>query len=127
MTKQEFEERYGHAVSEQMFDTINDLYMGADDMDKDAFVKDYKKHEESQLLNIYFNKSQKQEKTITDLKQQVASLVDTLIEKGSEWGDRETLEVAEATIGAKNVILRKIALNIELEDDDLEYVKDNLR
>lgn len=127
MTKQEFEERYGSEVSNEVFDNINDLYMGADDMDKDTFVKDYKKHEESMLLQTYFYKAQKQEKVIDNLKQQLASLTDTLIQKGSEWGDKETLDIAINAIGMKNVILRKIALNIELEDDDLKYVAENLK
>lgn len=127
MTKQEFETRYGKEVSGQIFDIVNELYEGADDMDKDTFVRDYKEHEECKLLGIYFNKAQKQEKVITNLKQQIASLVDTLIEKGSEWDDREALDAAEMSIGKKNVILRKIVLNIELEDDDLDYIKEHLR
>lgn len=127
MTKQEFEERYGREISDQMFDTINELYEGAEDMDKDTFVRDYKEHEESQLLGIYFNKAQKQENVIKNLKQQIASLVDTLIEKGSEYDDEEILDTAETAIGKKNVVLRKIALKIELEDDDLDYIKEHLK
>lgn len=127
MTKQEFEARYGKEVSDKMFDTINDLYMGADDMDKDTFVRDYKKHEESLLLNIYFNKAQAQGKVISNLKQENAFLIDTIIKKGSEDLDDDLLTIAETHIGKKNTILRKIALNIELTDDDLAYVKGNLK
>lgn len=127
MTKQEFESRYGKEVSEPVFIKINALYMGAgDDIDKDTFVKDYKKHEESILLNAYYNKARAQGKAIRNLKTQIAYLVDTIIKKGSENLDEEMLTVAEEAIGKKNVILRKIALRIELTDDDLEYVKDNL-
>lgn len=127
MTKQEFESRYGKEVSDQMFDRINDLYMGADDMDKDVFVKDYKKHEESMLLNIYYNKAEAQAKAIKNLQQENAFLVDTIIKTGSENMDDELLEIAEAHIGKKNTILRKIALSIELTDDDLAYVKEHLK
>lgn len=127
MTKQEFEQRYGKEVSEQVFDNINDLYMGAGNMDKDTFVKDYKKHEESMLLQMYFEKSKTQAKMIRNLKQQISYLVDTIIKEGSASLNNELLIVAQEAIGVKDYILRKIALKIELEDDDLEYISKNLK
>lgn len=126
MTKQEFEERYGKEVSDHMFDNINALYMGAGDMDKDTFVKDYKKHEESMLLQLYYEKSEDLKRKLTQANQKTAYLLDEMIKSGAEF-DSELLEIAENQIGKKNVILRKIALKIELEDDDLEYVSKNLR
>lgn len=127
MTKQEFEARYGKEVSGQMFVRINDLYMSVGDMDKDLFVKDYKKHEESLILNYLYDKSEHQKDEISSLKQQIDYMVDLLITKGTEYEDITLLNVAETEVGKKNVIMRKINRGIGLNDDDLDYIKDNLK
>lgn len=127
MTKQEFEERYGKTVNDHVFDNINDLYMSLDDMDKDMFVRDYKKHEESLILNELYNKVQSLERGIEDVGRNNLCLIDMLINKGSEWDDKEVLDTVENQIGKSATITRKIELGCELSDDDLEYIKHNLR
>ena len=127
MTKQEFEERYGKTVNDHVFDNINDLYMSLDDMDKDVFVRDYKKHEESLILNELYNKVQSLERGIEDVERNNLCLIDMLIKKGSEWDDKEVLDTVEDQIGKSATITRKIELGCELSDDDLEYIKHNLK
>ena len=127
MTKQEFEERYGKTVNDHIFDNINDLYMSLDDMDKDVFVRDYKKHEESLILNELYNKVQSLERGIEDVGRNNLCLIDMLIKKGCEWNDKAMLDMVEDQIGASATITRKIELGCELSDDDLEYIKHNLK
>ena len=127
MNRQEFEERYGKTVSDHIFDNINELYMSLDDMDKDVFVRDYKKHEESLILNELYNKVQSLEREIKDIKCNNTCLIDMLIKKGCEWNDKEVLDTVENQIGMSAAITRKIELGCELSDDDLEYIKHNLR
>lgn len=127
MTKQEFEERYGKIVNDHVFYNINELYMSLDDMDKDMFVKDYKEHEESLILNDLFNKKQDLERELKKVKAMYDLAMDKLISKGAEWDDSEALDFAETQVGKKEVIRRKITLDTELSDDDLEYIKHNLR
>lgn len=127
MTKQEFEERYGKTVNDHVFDNINDLYMSLDDMDKDMFVRDYKKHDESLILNELYNKVQSLERGIEDVERNNLCLIDMLIKKGSEWDDKEVLDTVENQIGKSAAITRKIELGCELSDDDIEYIKHNLK
>ena len=127
MTKQEFEERYGKTVNDHVFDNINDLYMSLDDMDKDVFVRDYKKHEESLILNELYNKVQSLERGIEDVERNNLCLIDMLIKKGCEWNDKAMLDMVEDQIGASATITRKIELGCELSDDDLEYIKHNVK
>ena len=127
MPKQEFEERYGKTVNDHVFDNINDLYMRLDDMDKDMFVRDYKKHEESLILNELYNKVQSLERGIEDVERNNLCLIDMLIKKGSEWDDKDVLDTVENQIGKSATITRKIELGCELSDDDLEYIKHNLK
>lgn len=43
MTKKEFEDRTGVQISDELFESINIIYMNAgDNIDKDTFCKDYK-------------------------------------------------------------------------------------
>lgn len=127
MTKKEFEERYGRDISADMFERINELYMTLDDMDKDVFVRDYKKHEESLILNELYNKVQSLERGMEDVERNNLCLIDILIKKGSEWDDKEVLDTVENQIGKPSTITRKIELGCELSDDDLEYIKHNLK
>lgn len=127
MTKKEFEERYGRDISADMFERINELYMTLDDMDKDVFVRDYKKHEESLILNELYNKVQSLERGMEDVERNNLCLIDMLIKKGSEWDDKEVFDTVENQIGKPSTITRKIELGCELSDDDLEYIKHNLR
>ena len=127
MTKKEFEERYGRDISADMFERINELYMTLDDMDKDVFVRDYKKHEESLILNELYNKVQSLERGMEDVERNNLCLIDMLIKKGSEWDDKEVLDTVENQIGKPSTITRKIELGCEFSDDDLEYIKHNLK
>ena len=127
MTKQEFEERYGKTVGDHVFDNINELYMSLDDMDKDMFVRDYKKHEESFILNELYNKVQSLESEIEDIERNNLCLLDMLIKKGNEWGDKEVLDTVKNQIGKSATITRKIELGCELSDDDREDIKHNLK
>lgn len=127
MKKQEFEERYGRKVSQEIFDNINNLYMEADDMDKDTFVEEYKKHEKSMLLQIIFSKEQAQKAIIDNLRQQFSEFVDKILHDASEDMNASLLSEVEDLIGKKKFILRKIAMHIQLTNDDLDYVKMNLK
>ena len=127
MTKQEFEERYGKPVNDNVFYKINNLYMSLDYMDKDVFARDFKKHEESLIINELYNKVQSLERKIEDVERNDLCLIDMLIKKGSEWDDKETLNTVEKQIGKPLTITRKIELGCELSDDDLKYIKHNLK
>lgn len=127
MTKQEFEERYGREVGAEMFDNINDLYMNAGDMDKDTFVRDYKEHEESALLNAYYNKAIKNEKELARAKETIQVVAQFLIEKGAEWQSQGAFDLARQLIGEKATVLYKLESGIAFNDADKEYINRNLR
>ena len=62
-----------------------------------------------------------------DVERNNLCLIDMLIKKGSEWDDKEILDIVENQIGKPTTITRKIELGCELSDDDLEYIKHNLK
>lgn len=126
MTKEEFEERT-ELKSDEAFEKANRMYMSAGNMDKDAFCYDYKKHGYSILLSYFYNKSnmlEKQKKDLDAFKNEIACF---LLKKADDWDDKELRDKAVELIGEKNVILRKIELDLELWNEDKSYIKDNIR
>lgn len=60
MTKKEFEERTGYTIPEDRYKEIEAMYLEAgEDIDKDAFCKDFKQHSDSVLLYRYYQQSTK--------------------------------------------------------------------
>lgn len=126
MTKEEFEDRTG-IKSDMVFEEANRMYMKAGDMDKDAFCDDYKEHGDSILLSYFYHHSnmlEKQKKDLDSFKNEIACF---LLEKADEWDDKELRKKAVELIGEKEVILRKIELDLELWNEDKSYIKDNIQ
>lgn len=138
MTQQEFNSRVKdtHKVSESIYTTeIEPLYYMAIDMDKDTFCKVWDKViaptqlEEVKFddFNIfgkfaeYYRKSQENIQTLKDeiaeRDTKIAKLQDIMIRNGLE--ESTGLRTAE-------IIKRKIALGIQLTDDQLQYIMNNL-
>lgn len=126
MTKEEFEDRTG-IKSEEVFEEANRMYMNAGDMDKNTFCYDYKKHGDSILLSYFYHHSnmlEKQKKDVDALKNEIACF---LLKKADDWDDNDLRDKAVELIGEKEVIMRKIELELELWNEDKSYIKDNIR
>lgn len=126
MTQKEFEDRTG-IKSNVVFEEANRMYMKAGDMDKDAFCDDYKEHGDSILLSYFYHHSnmlETRKKDVDALKNKIACF---LLGKADDWDDKDLRDKAVELIGEKEVIMRKIELNLELWDEDKSYIKDNIR
>lgn len=128
MTKQEFEERVGYNVSETDFYTINQMYLeSGQDMDKDAFCEDYKKHGDSKLLAIFFNRVGKLEDKLDVKRDELGILLNCLLKKSEEYYDSEMLEKAIQIVGVASVIKRKAHLGLPFNETEREYIIENLK
>lgn len=126
MTQKEFEERTG-IKSNVVFEEANRMYMKAGDMDKDAFCDDYKEHGDSILLAYFYHHSNMLEKQKNDLDALKNEIACFLLKKADDWDDNDLRDKAVELIGEKEVIMRKIELELELWDADKSYIKDNIR
>ena len=60
MNKQEFEERTGYSIPDDRYKEIEAMYLEAgEDIDKDTFCKEFKKHSDSILLYKFYQQSEK--------------------------------------------------------------------
>ena len=104
-------------------EVINIMYLeSGQDMDKDRFCEDYKKHHDSELLNIFFNRCDKLSDKLDVLRAERLRMVDFLLKKAEEFSDDEMYKNAVAMVGIKKVIERKIKLHLKLNNDDEQWV-----
>lgn len=127
MTQQEFTDRTGLKVTGQEFEEISNIYMAAGEMDKDEFCKEYVKHGRSSLVSVLASVSIERECQKMQLQKEKEKLVDFLLHKAQAHDDIEMLDKAIMMTGHKNIITRKIALELPFWDVDREYIRENIK
>lgn len=128
MNKQEFIQRTGiNNLSDGAFELINEMYMNAgNDIDKDTFCKDYKKHVDCRLMHIYHERLvalQKEHKHLSNEKRRVAIL---LIQEAAANHSKTLRELAIKMLGANTYLREKIKIGIAFDSDDYELVTEYL-
>lgn len=84
MTKKEFEDRTGVQISDELFESINIIYMNAgDNIDKDTFCKDYKKHADSKILHALHDRVVMLQKECKRLSNDKRTIAITLIREAA--------------------------------------------
>lgn len=142
MNKQEFEKLTGRVVSQEDFIEYERMYMEAgDDIDKQTFCDEIKKHGSSRLIDAYYNR-------VIDLKVMIANLnedvnnaiaekydqrkemIDFLIEEAHEMSSMKARNKAILLMGGRAPYLAEImrrGYNLwEIDKTDLIEVLDNI-
>lgn len=101
--------------------------MVAGEMDKDEFCKEYVKYGRSNLVSVLASMSIQRERQKMQLQKEREKLIEFLLHKAQAHDDIEILKKAIVMTGHKNVIMRKITLNLPLLDIDKEYIKENIK
>ena len=128
MTQQEFEQRTG-IKSDVVFEEANKIYMAAEDMDKDAFCMDYKKHGDSILMARFYHRCnylETQKKDVDKVCQDMARFLLVKLEETGD-GDGDMYDKAVELIGQGEVVRMKLDNGWELWDEDKEYIKEHLQ
>ncbi len=129
MNVQEFTERTGYTpCTEEEWKAIEMMYLEAgESVDKDLFCKEWLEHRESNLLRIFYKRAMDKAETLeyfNDLRTQTAKF---LLDKDADLEDNDIYWQAVKLIGQKRVVLYKIEQGYELNQDDKDYIKDNLQ
>lgn len=122
MQKIEFTQRTGIELTDEQYQRIEGIYLNAGDIDKDEFCKDYKKHADSVLLNIYFDQSEKLRDKLDDLRDQRTKTAFFLIKKSMVGGDQDMINMAISLIGEKRYIQHKLEKSYNLLKSDEELI-----
>ena len=141
MLQKEFEERIGRSVSEQEYLDANAMYENAGDMDKDEFCREWLKIGNSRLVKCLAEKTYQLGNALSEQKllhqeatEIISDAADAMLEiekvvlngrtteKITELIDRQALWL----IGAKEVVLRKIKMDMDLSEMDKNYINRHL-
>ena len=141
MLQKEFEERIGRSVTEQEYLEANSMYENAGDMDKDEFCREWLKIGNSRLVKCLAEKTYQQHKALEEkellLKESKgiwSDAADAMLEIEQDILNGETTEhITELLdlkvwwlVGAKELVLRKIKMGMDLSKNDKNYINENL-
>lgn len=147
MLQKEFEERIGRSVTEQEYVEANAMYENAGDMDKDEFCREWLKIGNTHLVKCLAEKTYQLGKALNEQKlllkesQEICSdAADAMleIEKGLlDFEEESPCRCANAAelldrkawwlVGAKEVVLRKIRMGMDLTEKDKNYINEHLK
>ena len=147
MLQKEFEERIGRSVTEQEYLEANAMYENAGDMDKDEFCREWLKIGNCRLVKCLAEKTYQQHKALQEKElllkesQEICSdAADAIleIEKGLlDFEEESPCRCANAAelldrkawwlVGAKEVVLRKIKMGMDLGENDKNYINEHLK
>lgn len=122
MTQKEFETRTGMNLTCDEFNRVNDMYMGAGELDKDVFCSDYKHHSDSVILNAYFDQSEQLINELDSYRENQATIAHFLIKKSMVGGDKDMVQMAISLIGEQKYIQHKLEKGYNLFESDKELI-----
>ncbi len=128
MLKQEFEDRTNLQVNEEEFNAINAIYMACtNEMDKDAFCADYKKHSDSVIVTDLTKRVETLRRVVNYHDRREDEMENYLIDLAHDLDEPSIDRKAEEMWGLYAVITRKIDKGYTLDSVQLEYIKNNLK
>lgn len=129
MNQQEFTQRTGYTpAAEEEWKAIEMMYLEAgQSVDKDLFCKEWLEHKDSNLLRIFYKRAMDRTETLEYFNEMRTQTAHLLIEKADDFDDNDMYWQAVKLIGQKRVVLYKTEKGFNLNDDDRQYIKDNLQ
>lgn len=122
MTQQEFNERIGRETTIEEYEYANGMYMGAGNVDKDTFCKDYKALMQNKSARAIFDELLNEKQQRRAINKRHKQTIDLLIQQHHET-EAEPLRVhAILLAGEEQYLLRKITLGLEFDHTDYEIV-----
>lgn len=123
MTKKEFTERTGINPTDEQYKQIEIMYLNAgDNIDKDVFCKDYKRHSDSVLLQDYTKQNLELKEQLSALKRERERMVEFLVEQAHKWSATDLRTKAISMVGEKEYIRIKLLKEQNLWDMDKEML-----
>lgn len=128
MMKQEFEERANFKVSPECYHTFIEPGYNASNLDKDEWVKEWKKNEGVQAAYDWeCAKRIKAEKAAKGAEGEKTNMAKALIKKADQFNDEEMNRMAIAIIGERDYLVYKLENQLKLTEDDKKRILANLK
>lgn len=136
MNKQEFINRTGDTdIDDERFELVNDIYLeSGDDLDKDAFCRDWSAHRDSTIIQGLHkciragkDKENRLASRVRTLEDGMLSIADFLVERYQKTNDARLYEKAVELTSLDHVICVELEMGAALSAEEAEHVVDILR
>lgn len=127
MTKQEFTNRTGITPTDEQFVRIHSIYMECPTIDKDEFCSDWKKHEDSSIIDSLHVVAVNREMFIDQLKRERSKMVNLMLKEACATYSSTLKNACIEMVGHAEVISRMFDLELELWPGDKDYIMNNLK
>ena len=121
MLQKEFEVRTGLTTTQEEFDYIHDLYLNTT-LDMDEFCKDFKLYGASNIIRSLHVTAVNYQLQCKDSQTKLVELADFLIGKACVYDDTDCYNQAIKLIGKKQVVIRKMEMNLPLWEEDKQFI-----
>lgn len=120
MTLSEFNERTNAHLTEDQYKPVENMYNEAGNIQKDQFCADWKKHNESVLLQEFFAQSERLKGKVDGYRNQINEIALFLVDQAEKWSASDLRSMAIQILGLEKYLQIKLQKGYNLWDIDRE-------
>ena len=120
MTLSEFNERTNAHLTEDQYKPVENMYNEAGNIQKDQFCADWKKHNDSVLLQEFFAQSERLKGKVDGYRNQINEIALFLVDQAEKWSASDLRSMAIQILGLEKYLQIKLQKGYTLWDIDRE-------
>lgn len=120
MTLSEFNERTNAHLTEDQYKPVENMYNEAGNIQKDQFCADWKKHNDSVLLQEFFAQSDRLKGKVDGYRNQINEIALFLVDQAEKWSASDLRSKAIQILGLEKYLQIKLQKGYNLWDIDRE-------
>lgn len=120
MTIFEFNQRTNANLTEEQYKPVEQMYINAGDMDKNQFCADWRKHSDSQLLQMFYSQTISLREEKAKLNETLLDLEEFLVDQAEKWSATDLREKAIKLMGLERYLTMKLQKGYNLWEADRE-------
>ena len=120
MTLSEFNERTNAHLTEDQYKPVENMYNEAGNIQKDQFCADWKKHNDSVLLQEFFAQSERLNGKVDGYRNQINEIALFLVDQAEKWSASDLRSMAIQILGLEKYLQIKLQKGYNLWDIDRE-------
>lgn len=120
MTLSEFNERTNAHLTEDQYKPVENMYNEAGNIQKDQFCADWKKHNDSVLLQEFFAQSERLKGKVDAYRNQINEIALFLVDQAEKWSASDLRSMAIQILGLEKYLQIKLQKGYNLWGIDRE-------
>ena len=120
MTLSEFNERTNAHLTEDQYKPVENMYNEAGNIQKDQFCADWKKHNDSVILQEFFAQSERLKGKVDGYRNQINEIALFLVDQAEKWSASDLRSKAIQILGLEKYLQIKLQKGYNLWEIDRE-------